>query len=497
MSSKEKSDLLKKLTVKELKELCKNSGLKGYSNYRANELVKFAANNIKLSNKQIESMVNKLLEDKLTAKVKDCDDFILRKVVDIESFDDELIIANIGSLKVKLYNLGTDDFSYNCDGKCKDYIYRVRQGQSPFCKHYPAVIGELIYQEKLDPAKTQINHISGKSMDALMEILEKRKKEDGLVIPDGRGIEDTLKNLKEDLLEISCKNSALAREKYNETPEKVFKTMIEDSFQLLEYETILNRRNEGWDLLVLGTYAPKPYIAVLDCKPASLGKFNFRNNSNYIFTLKSYCMDMCKEQLIGVYKDYVKYMVIVAPDFPEEITQYVPEFNQITKGIKLSFLPVSTLLYLMECYRENPILTHYNSEMLFKKDIITRKDVDELFRISENHIEGLCTKARDSLREKMAQIVKRHTDACYINMDEVFLLQIIEEVISNLNPHLLKMGINSTTGVKTFSFNHDYYLLWERVLKELTEEFTNILKEQSLLQVKRSDLKEDIIKYIE
>ncbi|MEL7672011.1 Rho termination factor N-terminal domain-containing protein [Methanobacterium sp.] len=496
MSSK-KQELLKTLTMKELKEVCKNNGLKGYSQYKRNELAKFVAENTNLSIKQIENLVNKLQEDKMATKVKDSGDFILRKAVKIESNDPELIIASVDSLKLKIYNLGTPEFSYLCDGKCKDYIYRVKQGQSPFCKHYPAVIAELILQGKLDPSVTIPNHISGKSMDALNEILEKRKKEDGAIISEDRNIENTLKSLKEDLMEISCKNSVLAREKYHETPEKVFKTMIDDSFQLLEYETILNRRNEGWDLLVLGTYAPKPYIAVVDCKPASLGTYNFRNNSNPMITLKSYCTDMCKEQLMGVYKDYVKYMVIVAPDFPEEITQFVPQFTQITGGIKLSFLPVSTLLYLVECYRENPILTHYNSETLFKKDIITKEDVDELFKVSEEHIAELCTTARSVLRSRMTEICQHHTDACYIKLDEVFLQQIIEEVISILNPHLLKQGVNGTTGIKTFSLNHDYYLLWEKVLNALTEEFANILKEQSLLQIKRSDLKEDIIKYLE
>nr|WP_054858921.1 hypothetical protein [Methanobacterium formicicum] len=77
---------------------------------------------------------------------------------------DDLILASVDSLNVKIYNLGTDDFSYTCDGKCKDYIYRVRQGQSPFCKHYPAVIGELICQDKLN---TQPNHISGKKIRCL------------------------------------------------------------------------------------------------------------------------------------------------------------------------------------------------------------------------------------------------------------------------------------------------------------------------------------------
>lgn len=90
----------------------------------------------------------------------------------------------------------TDVFSYTCDGKCKDYIYRVRQGKSPFCKHYPAVIGELICQENLIK---EANHLYGKKLNSLLEIVEKRKKEDGVISSDDRNVENTLKNLKSDL----------------------------------------------------------------------------------------------------------------------------------------------------------------------------------------------------------------------------------------------------------------------------------------------------------
>lgn len=489
MSSPTKQDLLKTLTVKQVKEICKINGLKGYSSLTQNDLIKFAASNLQLSTPQLESKVKQLQEAKLISKIKDSEDFILRKAVNIESYDDELILATVDSLKVKIYNLGTDDFQFLCDGKCKDYIYRVKQGQSPFCKHYPAVIGELIYQGKLNTAP---NHISGNILDALMEIIEKRKKEDGVAISDDRNIENTLENLKSDLMEISCKNTALSREKYNEIPDKVFKTLVDEAFQLLEYETIFNRRNEGWDLLVLGTYAPQPYITVVSCKAVHLGIFRNLN----LIELKGYCTDMCKEQLMGVYKDYVKYMVIVAPDFPEDMAESVAQFQQITGGIKLSFLPVSTLLYLVEKYRENPILTHFKSESLFKKDIITKEDVDELFKISEEYMEELCSNARAVLRTRMMDICQHNTDACHIKMDEIYLQHIIEEVIGTLKPHLLQQGINDATGIKTFSLNHDYYLIWEMVMNSLVDEFTNILKEQSLSQVQRSALKEDLIKYL-
>ena len=96
----------------------------------------------------------------------------------------------------------------------------------------------------------------------------------------------------------------------------------------------------------------------------------------------------------------------------------------------------------------------------------------------------------------MDQICQCNTDACYIKLDEILLKKIIDEVISALDPYLLKQGKNETTGMKTISIKHDYYKLWERILNALTEEFTEILKEQSDLQVKRSDLKEGIIRYL-
>lgn len=119
----------------------------------------------------------------------------------------------------------------------------------------------------------------------------------------------------------------------------------------------------------------------------------------------------------------------------------------------------------MEKYRENPILTHFKSENLFNKDIITTEDVDGLFKVSEEFIGELCSNARVVLRSRMNEVCQRHTDACYIKMDEIYLQHIIEEVIATLKPHLIKQGINDTTGIKTFSLNHVYYLICEIVLK--------------------------------
>jgi len=40
---------------------------------------------------------------------------------------------------------------------------------------------------------------------------------------------------------------------------------------------------------------------------------------------------------LGVYKDYVRYMVVIGPDFPKEIERFTMQFRHMTGGIKLSF----------------------------------------------------------------------------------------------------------------------------------------------------------------
>ena len=81
MSQSNKQNLLKTITTKEVREICKNNGLKGYSSLKQNDLVKFAALNLKLSTLELEFLVNDLKEAKLITKVKDSEDFILRKAV--------------------------------------------------------------------------------------------------------------------------------------------------------------------------------------------------------------------------------------------------------------------------------------------------------------------------------------------------------------------------------------------------------------------------------
>ncbi|BDH79586.1 MAG TPA: hypothetical protein GXX31_00455 [Methanothermobacter sp.] len=494
MSKKYK--LLKTLTIRELKEICRRYGLRGYSKLRQKELAHFVAKSLDLSTEEIEKLVSSFWDDRLISKVKDAEDYFLMDNVEIEYFDEDFIKAQLGRHEVKIINLGKKDFRYYCD--CDDYKYQVKRGKYPFCKHYSAVIAKLIYEGKLDVKKTQPNFISGKVLDSLEEIVENRRREDGIIMPLGRDIENSLKNIKKDLVEISKQNEELARKKYHEPPEKVFEYLVDQAFQLLEYETITQRREQGWDLLVIGTYAPKPYIAVVECKTAKSGIYDhLLHNPNYLIRLKNYCIEMCKEKLIGGFKDYVKYMVIVAPDFPEEIVKFQSQFKQMTGGIELSFLPAPTLLYMVEKYRENPILTHYISESIFKRGgIIKNDDVDKLFSKSEEHIQSIIEDVRDSLRYHMNEVCQRHTDACYIKIDDTFLKRIIDKIISTLDPYLLKQGKDGVTGMKTINIKHDYYKLWEKVLNAVIEDFTERLKEQSTLQIKKSDLKENIIKQL-
>lgn len=327
-----------------------------------------------------------------------------------------------------------------------------------------------------------------------MSMVDARRKLEGTLPFEGRSIQEKLENLKSDFIKISKQNAKIAREKYHDKPERVFENMVDDAFQLLEFETIPRHREHGWDMIVIGTYATPPYIIVVECKTAANGIYDHIIKSpEYLVHLKNYCIELCKEKLIGVYKDYVKYMVMVGPDFPEEIVEYCPRFQQMS-NMKLSFLPASTLLYWVEKYRENPIITHSLAENLFKKGIIRKKDIDELFNKAEKHLQSIINHAKGSLRNSMEEICQHHTDATYIKLDEITLRKIIKGIITTLQPHLLKKGLNEATGVETISIKHDYYKLWEAVLQALAHEFANILKEHSLSQVKPSDLKKELTK---
>ncbi len=67
MSTSNREDLLKTITMKEVKEICKHNGLKGYSSLKQQKLVKFAAENLTLSPSELDTIVTKLQEAKLIA----------------------------------------------------------------------------------------------------------------------------------------------------------------------------------------------------------------------------------------------------------------------------------------------------------------------------------------------------------------------------------------------------------------------------------------------
>ncbi|RLI78961.1 hypothetical protein DRP07_10560 [Archaeoglobales archaeon] len=497
MSIKKKITLLKKLTKNEMIEICKNHGIKGYSGLNQAKLAEHIAKNCDLSVEELENIVNSFYQHKLIAKVNDARDHFLLKKVKIEHFDDDVVIADVSGYRVKISNLGRDDFSYSCDEKCADYTYQVKKGRYPFCKHYPAVLAELIYQGLVDPSK--LNYVTGKVLDSLLAIVEERRKEEGVLKPVGRDIENTLNNLIQDYIEISKQNAGLSRKKYNGPPERIFEVLTEQAFQLLEFDTITRAKEAGWDLLVIGTHATPPYIAAIECKTAASGIYDYiTKNPDYLIKLKSYCIDLVKEKLLGVYKDYVRYMLVVGPDFPREIERYSMQFRHMTGGIKLSFLPAPTLVYLVKRYRENPILTHGLLEMLFSSEKVVREeDVDRFFEEAERRIESLIEIARQRLRDKFREFASRTADACFVKMDEILLQSLIYDILNILQPDLVKMGKKSTTGVTTIHLKHDYFKIWEKVLDGLIEEFVKLLEEESEVQQKRTDLKEELIKFLE
>jgi len=50
--------------------------------------------------------------------------------------------------------------------------------------------------------------------------------------------------------------------------------------------------------------------------------------------------------------------------------------------------------------------------------------------------------------------------------------------------------------VDYINIEHDYFEIWERILKKLGKEFIDILKMISFSQVKNTELKEDLLKLL-
>ena len=489
--------LLKSLTVAQLKELARRYDLSLPSGKKA-ERSAFLAEELPLSDTELEAIVNGYKADKLIGKIRDARDYFLTRQVSVEHVGDDAMNLRVAGYNVSINHLGTDLFAYQCDKRCKDWMYQVRSGRYPFCKHYAAAIAELVYQDHLEPDHEAINHFSRPLLNELMELVEERKRVEGRVTASGRDIKQTLASLQQDFLAIARRDEELTRTRYHDTPEHQFEIMVEQAFQLLEFDTIARRQEQGWDLLVLGTLAIPPFIAVVEVKTAVSGVYDYVvKQPDYLMRLKTYCTDMVRARLYGAYCDHVRYFMLVAPDFPGESNRLCAQFRHMTNGIKLAFMPAPTLLHLVERYRDEPILTHTQMESLFDAEkVLAREDVDQLFDTAEQELEALVERARKDLRRRMEKTADRTADACFIKFDMPTLGMILRQVVKALEQELVIVG-KTTVGIESVHVKHDYYALWDQVLHGLVDEFVDILREESLLQERHTELKDDVMRFLE
>lgn len=209
-----KKSLLRQLTGKELRELCKLHKIKGFSGLKQTELVEHIAQNLDIDVGQLEALVGQFKEDRLLGKIADCRDYFATGNVILDHVGESVVKARVGGYSVTIRNLGSDGFSYDCDERCHDWLYQVQKGRYPFCKHYAAVVAELIYQGKLTPGEP-IDLLTENCMERIEKLVAARKADEGLVQPAGRNLEERLANLREDLMRISQQDQKLARDKYH------------------------------------------------------------------------------------------------------------------------------------------------------------------------------------------------------------------------------------------------------------------------------------------
>ncbi len=157
-------------------------------------------------------------------------------------------------------------------------------------------------------------------------------------------------------------------------------------------------------------------------------------------------------------------------------------------------VPVPVLLKLVNRYRQTPILNHDWIEPFFQKErVIKEEDVEEIFKHAEKEIDLLSERLCTKLRERFKQISQISGDAAFIKLDMKVVSSVLEEIISEM-PELV---IPERRGIVDYiNIEHDYYEIWERILKRLGKEFVNILKETSFSQVKNTELKEDLLKML-
>ncbi|RME46087.1 MAG: hypothetical protein D6791_09155 [Chloroflexi bacterium] len=490
--------LLKSLTHSELKEVAQRYGVTLPTGLKKAAAAKHLAEHLPLSDAEVQALVEEYRFSKLVQKIRDAQDYFLTRQVTIDHAGHGLIQARVAGYTVVITHLGDELFSYQCDSRCNDWQYQVKGGRYPFCKHYPAVIAELIFAGHVDPKTDDLNYFTPALVDELMALVEKRRKQEGVSTLRGRDIERTLDQLKADFLAIAQQNAGIARDKYHDVPERQFERMVEECFQLLEFDTIGRRKEQGWDLLALGTLAVPPYIVVVEAKTAQSGVYDYVvRNPDYLIRLKSYAVDMVRERLFGIYRDYVKYFLLVAPGFPEDARKLAPQFRHMTQGIRLSFLPAPVLLHLVVRYRADPVLTHTLLEQLFGSErVISEADVDSLFDEAHYALDQMVTRARKDLRRKMESIADRTADACFIKLDLPSLGMIFRDVMRTFEEELVVIG-KTAIGTESVHVKHDYYALWRVVLTGLVEEFADILEEESHQQERQTMLKNDVMRFLE
>jgi len=75
-----------------------------------------------------------------------------------------------------------------------------------------------------------------------------------------------------------------------------------------------------------------------------------------------------------------------------------------------------------------------------------------------------------------------------VDIDMKVVSSVLEEIISEM-PELV---IPERKGIVDYiNIEHDYYEIWERILKKLGKEFVNILKENDLLSNGKESIKMD------
>lgn len=498
MSTDEKKKLLNQLTAADLKELAKRKQVEIPSGSKKSGVVSALAKNLDLSLEELERICSEYTLDKLVSKVKDAGDCFLTNQVKHIVCEENLSKGVVGGFEVTIHNLGKPDFSYNCDDKCSDYLYQVSKGRSAFCKHYPALIAQLILDKHILPEKMDINLIEGRVREALFELVKRKEKDIGAIQPSGRDLKTRLKVIEDDLIPLSLQNADVARKKYHESPETAFEQVVGEAFELLEFEVIQRRGPHGWDLLVLGEDAVPPYIAVVECKTSTSGTYSYlKQDENYLIRLKEYCDDMLRQKLRGPYKDCVKYMVLVAPGFSEEVEGFCRRFEQTSGGVRLSFWPAESLKYIVNKFFEEKILTDDFCKPLFEcQGILTKKTVDQTFAEALEKIDELVKNTRSQLRESFYKQSKTSSDASFVNLDETSLERIIDEVLQTLEPTLVLHGKDPSMMVKLIRLKHDYYQIWNKVLVGLVEELTIILGEISEAQVKTTNFKKQILDFL-